>query len=231
MNVSSIKINKVYEEGEVDLDKLLPEAVEGLEVVEGLVENVTEHESEIAGLIANENVLGAKNLLPLTLDNLKTRNTSGTWEDNTYTLNGVTFTVNTDTIGNVTNITVNGTASANTQLNLTNNIPNNFIGCRLNGSPIFDGNISILVSYFQGNTWKAEQHSYNGAESIISLNYPNVIISIYVASGVTTSNQVFKPMIRLATETDATYRPYAMGNQELTQRLLSLEARVTALEG
>ena len=55
----------------------------------------------------SNSILGAKNLLPLTLDYLKTINTEGTWNDNVYTLNGITFTVNGGS--NVTDITVSGT--------------------------------------------------------------------------------------------------------------------------
>ena len=57
------------------------------------------------------------------------------------------------------------------------------------------------------------------------------IIYINVVTAGTYTNVKIYPMIRLATDPNPTYRPYAMSNQELTQRLLSLEQRVAALEG
>ena len=217
MNVNSIKINNVYHNGEVDFDGLLPEVVEGLDVIKGLNEN--------------KEILGAKNLLPLTLDNIKSRNTIGQWSGNAYTRNGVTFTVNTDSLGSVTDITVNGSASADIQFSLTGTITNNFIGCRFTGSPVTSQNLFMVANYMEGTTWKDQQVCRNGEEIIINQIYPLVYIVIYIGEGESFINKVFTPMIRLATDPNPTYRPYAMSNQELTQRLLSLEQRVAALEG
>jgi hypothetical protein len=152
---------------------------------------------------ADNDVLGAKNLLP----NNATSQTK----------NGITFTVNTDR-----SITVNGTATRDTELNLTDIISNTFEGMILNGSPSYSSsNLSILVSYYQGTTWKGEQFSYNGANSTIigSTQYPtytHVKFAIYVKNGEVISNKTFYPMIRLATDSDDTYVPYAMTNKQLT---------------
>lgn len=210
MNVNSIKINKVYHNGEVNLDEMLPEAVEGLEVVEGL--------------IANENLLGAKNLFPLTLDNLKAINTAGTWSGNAYTLNGVTFTVNTDGLGSVTDITVNGTATNTTVMFMSQSTQSYDCDTVLNGCPS-GGSTS-------GYTLDANSNLFDYGEGVtIDANTTITTIRLRIASGTAITNQVFYPMIRLATDPNPTYRPYAMSNQELTQRLLSLEQRVAALEG
>lgn len=54
-----------------------------------------------------------KNLLPLTVENLKAANADGSWSGNVYTYANVTFTVLTDSDGNVTGIKINGLSSAN----------------------------------------------------------------------------------------------------------------------
>lgn len=214
MNVNSIKINNVYHDGEVDIDKLLPEAVEDLAVIKGLDEN--------------KEILGAKNLLPLTLENLKAANIAGTWSDNVYTLNEITFTVNTDSLGSVIDITVNGETSKDTFLILQD------WGEWLNlGEYILSGCPSGRVgSYLMiGNSDGDEQinfYNYHGVETNISITMKTSVCRLYVENS---TNQVFTPMIRLASDPNNTYRPYAMSNQELTQRLLSLESRAAALEG
>ena len=50
-----------------------------------------------------------KNKFNATVDGCKAENTTGTWNGNVYSLNGITFTLNTDSDGNITSITINGT--------------------------------------------------------------------------------------------------------------------------
>lgn len=52
-----------------------------------------------------------KNLLRCTLSALKSVNTNGTWSGSTYTLNGMSWTVNTDAAGYVVSIRVHGNTS------------------------------------------------------------------------------------------------------------------------
>lgn len=376
MNVNSIKINNVMFDGEVDLDNELPTAIEGLEVVEGLVESVTEHEAEIGGLIENENILGAKNLtniddfttynttrnglsftnsvtdskplnlnayyynnssyisaetlensvgvhnititvpanttkiyirhsgtdndlqigipwtktgtyklcynlvtvdtstvggfeisnimlmlpaetdttyapysksnkqltsdatmllenkellgakniIPLSLSILKGNNTSGTWVDNEYSYRGVTFTVNSDSLGNVTDITVNGTASDITRLSMPIDITDRVIlsGCHSGGSL----QTYELQYYVDDVTYR----DFGDGVEFTGLGADG-IIAITIRSGYLANNLKFYPMLRLASDTDKTYRPYSMSTTELTQKIIDLEARVTALEG
>ena len=53
-----------------------------------------------------------KNLLPMTISNIKSANTSGTWSGNVYTYNGVIFELLVDSANNITGIKVSGTATA-----------------------------------------------------------------------------------------------------------------------
>jgi len=184
--------------------------------------------SNVNALNSNKDLLGVKNLLPLTLENLKAINTAGTWSGNAYTRNGVTFTVNTDSLGSVTDITVNGTTSLDTFLILQNwgewlNLGEYILsGCPSGGSAdtyqIMIGNVTTGSGETQINF-----NNYGG-ETNINITKKDSVCRLYVKNA---TNQVFKPMIRLATDPNPTYRPYAMSNQELTQRLLALEARLS----
>lgn len=69
------------------------------------------NDSVKGGLILDR---ATKNLIPFDLDKIKSYNTEGTWSDNAYTRDGITFTCNADG-----SITVNGTATALTMLSIT----------------------------------------------------------------------------------------------------------------
>ena len=58
---------------------------------------------------------GAKNLLPMTLANIKAMNTGGTWSGNVYTYKNISFEILTDNANNVIGIKVNrlGTPPSN----------------------------------------------------------------------------------------------------------------------
>ncbi len=144
-----------------------------------------------------------KNKLPMTVDGIKAANTSGTWSGNAYTLNGVTFTVQMDNDGNVTGINVNGTATDNTYFDFVSVFNSSeFAGMIYNGIPS-SSNAVVRVS---GSDRVSIQELYNGYT--INDNGDNLKIAIRVGDTVTTNNEIFYPMIRLATETDATFAPY-----------------------
>lgn len=172
-------------------------------------------EEEIEQIYADNGVLGAKNLLEVTA--------------NTQTLSGVTFTVNRDSDGNVINVTVNGTASANTSFVLRTKTPlaagKSYIISRGEAG---DGDFQMVAtawnngSYVKniieigagGYTEKSFMADYNG--------YNDIQISIFVRSGKTISNAKVYPMLRLASDPDDTYVPYAMTNRELTEKKINL---------
>ena len=54
-----------------------------------------------------------KNKLPMTVDGIKAANTDGTWTGNAYVINGITYTILTDSNNNVIGIKANGTAICN----------------------------------------------------------------------------------------------------------------------
>lgn len=164
-------------------------------------------------------VLGAKNFLNWSFESLK-YNSTGTWNNNAYTHNGITYTINSDGT-----ITVNGTCTtANAYLAiyectryLKPNVPYRVTGCPSGGS---------------GSTYWLQVNSINSSGSQVgNMETGNGIIYttsaikdsgdhypaayIYVKLGQTVSNLVFKPMVRLASDTDDTYVPHAPTNRQL----------------
>lgn len=158
---------------------------------------------------AEQNVLGAKNILPNNAAN--------------QTINGLTFTVNADG-----SVTVNGTATANTSFYVLNrktwdcNNDTIFNGCPVNGSD---------------NSFRCQVYDYTTSQSYIDygigVNLPKSVygnsidVFIRVANGYTADNITFYPMIRLASDIDNTYVPYAMTNKKLTDMMLVRESACT----
>ena len=143
-----------------------------------------------------------KNLLPMTLANMKVINTAGTWSGNVYTYAGITYTINTDNGGNVTGVMANGTATAYSLLRLYNEITFSadtiLSGCASGGS--FSG------YRLQADGGTARQDVGNGVT--IPANEAKTRVIIAVPVDTTAQNVLFKPMIRLASVSDSTYEPY-----------------------
>lgn len=108
----------------------------------------------------------------------------------TQTINGITFTKNEDGT-----ITANGTATANSQLLLTRE-NNEYGNMYLSGCHSGDGsNYFINLSYLnENNVWQREQHE-TGNGLLITNSYPKIAVSLYIKSGFSCNNLIFKPMI------------------------------------
>ena len=152
---------------------------------------------------ADNGVLGAKNLVPYPHYN------------STRTTNGITFTDNGDG-----SVTVNGTATAQAGYVIIQEkvFPN---GTRLafNGCPS-GGSLTTYWLRLERNPNPSEHKvdDYGeGAELTVQDN-ETLRFLIIIANGVTCNNLVFRPMIRLASDPDDTYQPYAMTNRELTEK-------------
>lgn len=153
---------------------------------------------------------GGKNKAPLVLDKLKAIN-FGTWSGNVYTYGGGTFTVQTDSAGNITGILVNGTFTNNTVFYIANSSEEYFATVAnktviLNGCPS-GGSVSTysMGIWISGGGSVVDTGSGSSAITYPS-SYANNNIAI-TCSG-TISNKLFKPMVRLSTESDATFAPY-----------------------
>ena len=138
----------------------------------------------------------------------------------TTTKSGVTFTVNDDK-----SITLNGTATANTSINVRVNfyLPNGeYI---LSGCPK-DGTINTYYLHMSGEGINCYDFGQGGTfvvnDGMISY------VRIFINSGATVDNLTFYPMIRKADVTDDTYEPY--GKRDVDIRLNSVETNKADLD-
>ena len=158
-------------------------------------------------------VLGCgKNLLPMTVDSIKSSNKSGSWSGNAYTVSGVTFAIQTDNDGNVTGILANGTATENTAFALLSSSESVVfdVDTVLNGCPS-GGSINTYA------LWNNNEGTVidNGNGATIPINTATYG-RIRIVNGYTATNLLFQPMIRLATDTDPTFEPYTPSNDLTT---------------
>ena len=140
---------------------------------------------------------GGKNLLPFPYH-----------AGDAKTENGVTFTVNEDG-----SITVNGTATASTNFLLMQEpdispiLPG--VDYILSGCPAGGSSTTYRMRY--QNNIGAVTDEGNGVN--INVSNENIAtrnrIYINIGSGATVSNLTFKPMLRLASDPDSSYAPYA----------------------
>ena len=137
-------------------------------------------------------------------------------------INGVTFTPNADGT-----VTVNGTATAEIIYNISKKTEaspqsaycklsdigiepdTNYIlnGCPTNGSArTYRQQLLVYGSGAEPVDYGSGSNSFSFSASDIADKWYRLAIRIF--TGVTLNNLVFKPMIRLASDTDATYVPY-----------------------
>lgn len=139
----------------------------------------------------------------------------------TQTINGVTFTVNSDDT-----ITINGTATAAATFTLaTASQINSFL-------PLGTYKLSGCTG---GSTTTYDMRFYHPGDSSTVLNHngdtqftrdaikTDSNISILVRSGQVMDNVVINPMIRDAAIEDDSYQPYAPTNRELYEMILALQ--------
>ena len=154
---------------------------------------------------SEQGVLGAKNLLP-----------------NTATSTGI-FTVRSDG-----SVLVNGTPSGTAILAIYRGaLPEGeliYSGCPKGGAFMSTYQMDIL----DGSNAKAYDI---GEGTVISradfTNPDDLTFRIRIAGGYQTNNMVFEPMIRLASDPDDTYQPYAMTNKEITDNLTEVKGEGT----
>lgn len=162
---------------------------------------------------ADNGVLGAKNLLPYP------------YKNTTTTINGITFTDNGDGT-----ITANGTATelalfrfktradANFTLNKARYI---YTGCPAGGSTS-----TYLIDIGSTTGGFDLQDVGNGVVVVPTADNCATGAAIRIFRGTTVNNLIFKPMLRLAEDTDNTYQPYAMTNRGLTEKVNVLPREV-----
>ena len=167
---------------------------------------------------ADNGVLGAKNLIPYPFKNT------------TKTLNGVTYTDNGDgtiTVNTPTSSTTEGQfdiatdAFKSTGLKRDTNTDYILTGFPT-GTSYTSAQVSLRLILMDSNNQNRINVYLSSADATTGLRFTmpsthhinNLVL--YVNNNVTINNLTFKPMIRLASDTDNTYAPYAMTNRELT---------------
>lgn len=128
----------------------------------------------------------------------------------TQTVNGVTFTVNSDG-----SVTANGTAGSGgasfyPDVNTNTSIDNgDYI---VTGCPTGGGNQTYRIWCDNRNSAGTSTISTTndaGSGANLSVTEGKIRFYIFITAGYTANNLVFKPMFRLASETDASYEPYS----------------------
>lgn len=173
----------------------------------------------------NENVYsvigqnGAKNLIPYP------------YYEKTNTADGITWTDNGDGT-----VTANGTATQTTYFTLTRRT-----GDTNMADSLIEGERYVLTGCPTGGSNKKYDifinETYNGSEVGMAFDYGNGAtftlnhktetnygLGLRIRSGQTVSNLTFKPMLRLASDSDNTYQPYAKTNKQLTESKAELES-------
>ena len=122
----------------------------------------------------------------------------------TTTSNGITFTVNDDG-----SITANGTATGSVSDNIG-------FPVLMAGSYVISGSVSgvsVILRRKKADGTYGYTSTQNGTETQVVLDGTEKELYVYaqISSGVAVSGATLKPMIRLATETDAAYEPYTGG--------------------
>lgn len=151
----------------------------------------------------------------------------------TYNRSGIDWVINANGLVNA-----NGTATALSSIALTERYGNTgemlFLS---NGNYIFNGGVTDDITLVRLGVTKNGVYynlgdgngdipfTINGDDSSEGGAY--LQITLQVLSDKTVNNAVFKPMIRLASDPDNTYVPYAMTNKELTDATKLNKSEVT----
>lgn len=171
--------------------------------------------------LANETVtrskVGAHNLLQASISDIKSNNTTGTWSGNVYTVNNVSFTVNSDL--SIT-VSTSGAASANSAIKWYFDLVsgNYILTSGVNGTSY---TTKYLALYKEGVIDIADYN--DGRAFTLASDTTQIRALIYINSGTTLNNVTFYPMIRLASDPNIEFEPYAMTNRELTKPITALQ--------
>lgn len=172
--------------------------------------------------IVTRSALGAKNILPFDLADIKALNTGGTWESNVYTYRGVDFTVNSDGTISATGTATGGNASIKI---FAASLNYEMLGKEviLNGCPSGGGASTYRIQAYRMASADGSTGTYfddgTGTDAFTVLNNASGTVgsfAVAVYENETVTNLLFKPMVRLASDPDDTYQPYAKTNRELT---------------
>ena len=189
-------------------------------------------ETQLANEAAVRAENGAHNRLPFDLDVMKALNTSGTWAGNVYSYRNVTFTVNADGTVTADGQATGGNASMKIYAG-TADYP--LIGKQviMSGCPSGGSASSYAIQGYRLGSADGSGYTYfdygNGSKFQWKNNASGTIgsVSPVIYEDYDADNLVFKPMVRLATDDDGSFQPYAKTNKELTDDVTSLNSALS----
>lgn len=161
---------------------------------------------------------GAKNLIPSYLTAIKNNNSTGTWNDSTYTLRDTTFLVNADGTVSVTR-TQEDVSNADLWIvpyALEYTLPAGTY--LLSGTPTQATlNCRLRIRKYVNSEWTNVGYDEGEGLEFTLAESTKIAVMVQAKAGDAFETLVLKPMVRLASDTDATYQPFAKTNQELTE--------------
>lgn len=205
INVESAALSDDTQISETDIP-IIQRIPEILEEAEGYADDAKhwaeQSETAVTGAVTYgyNGIMGAKNLL-------------GQPYYGAGTSGGLTFSVDSGGV-----LTINGTATSNAEYVFKANAQN---WCLPSGkykvSGISGGSAN---TYYMSVTVSGANTKiiYNGETEIEVTSTDSIRIAVGVKSGQTVNDLQIFPMVRIASDTDTTFRPYAMTNKELTDR-------------
>ena len=146
-----------------------------------------------------------KNKLAMNISDIKSLNTTGTWNGDTYTINGAEYKINIDTAGNITSINARSIASnPNGDLKITTTLlANSYI---LSSGFTETNGVNDTFLQKDGVTIARGNNSSPGSNFTITES-SEVVLHIRLSRN--DSSFICTPMIRLSTVSDATFAPYS----------------------
>ena len=200
------------------------------EVADDLSTQIAGIETGLSNEAATRSILGAKNKLPFDLAKIKSKNTAGTWSDNAYTVNGVTFTINTDANGNLVSVVATGTASSDATITMYGKSYTTSDDIVFSTSMIASDDFVGSDSTARAIVWGTQSGYIDGEElTLAAFTFYGFGLRVIGSYEIPAGGITFKPMLRLATDIDGTYQPYADDNQILTAKVIQNANDISSL--
>ena len=138
---------------------------------------------------------GGVNLYPLDLTAIKAMSRPGTWDGNSYTQNGVTFTFNVDDGGNVESIVLKGTATASISFDVKNGYKLPY-GDYYPRCEQYDGmSVALQMKATESSSPAAITCRAYSDTSYHYTGFVDGLVWIYISNGFVSDNRVLHPLL------------------------------------
>lgn len=163
---------------------------------------------------------GVKNLIELTVEKIKELNGGeSTWNGNSKTISGLTYTIITDENNNVSGIMASGTYTGTNDYCRLVVFKDFEAHSNLYTINNYDGNIELEIISTNGTIYYSEGVVQQGRSIDIGNSDLYFNGELRIPKNITVSDSIAKPMIRPYVVTSPTFEPYAKSNQQLTHDL------------